>query len=291
MNRKIVIDHKEHAMAPKPQSPNRAARRLAQAQTRGKGAAGQNAMTQNAMNDAKLRKEWINSAINRLDPALFATHLPAWLELVAHLQSRPVGTRGEAAQQEIPRLSIAELRNPRIAAVAEDTIFAYCLGAVLHDNAEAITRLEAELVTRYGLDFPGARALALCRHGRETENALDDAVGKIIQRRLDGQAFDAKDVWNAGSRFLEKIRKSNFVQELTVMLAKWLRQQWAQVVTQQRFNLANPRISVPPIEAALEVSLNDQAFVASLLLASAAAVDIELEPAYHDHLAAIATRL
>jgi hypothetical protein len=274
-------------MAQEPQGPNRAARRQAKAQARDSRSA---AAGQSAMNEVKLRKEWINSAINRLDPALFANHLPAWLELVTHLQSRPVGTRGAAAQQTIPRLSVAELRNPRIATVADDTVFAFCLAAVLHDNSDAVAKLETELATHYGLDFPGARALALCRHGRETENALDDAVGKIIQRRLDGQAFDPKDIWNAGLRFLEKVRKSNFVQELSVMLAKWLRQQWTQILKEQRFNLSYPRVSVPPIEAALEVNLNDQAFVASLLLASAAAVDIELEPAYHDHLRAIAAR-
>lgn len=242
------------------------------------------------MNEVKLRKEWINSAINRLDPVLFVKHLPAWLELVAHLQSQPVGTRGAAAQQAIPRLTTAELRAPRIATVADDTILAFCIAAVLHDNVEAVRKLEAELTSHFGLDFPGARALALCRHGRETENALDDAVGRIVQARLDGQAFDPKDIWNAGLRFLERIRSSNFVQELSVMLAKWLRQQWTHILKEQRFNLSYPRVSVPPIEAALEVSLNDQAFVAALLLAAAAAVDIELEPAYQDHLKAIAQR-
>ncbi len=242
------------------------------------------------MNEVKLRKEWINSAINRLDPALFASHLPAWLELVAHLQSRPVGTRGAAAQQPIPRLSVAQLRDPRISSVADDTVFAFCIAAVLHDNPAAVARLESELTDHYGLDFPGARALALCRHGRETGNALDDAVGHFVQARLDGQAMDAKDCWNAGLRLLEKVRKSNFVQELSVMLAKWLRQQWTQILREQRFNLSYPRVSVAPIEAALEVNLNDQAVVANLLLAAAGAVDIELEPAYQDHLEAIAAR-
>ena len=242
------------------------------------------------MDDVKLRKEWINSAINRLDPALFATHFPAWLELVAHLQSRPVGMRGAAAQQPIPRLSTAQLRDPRIGSVADDTVFAFCIAAFLHNNSDAVAKLETELTNHYGLDFPGARALALCRHGRETENALDDAVGRFIQARLDGQAFDPKDVWNAGLRLLEKVRKSNFVQELSVMLARWLREQWQQILKQQRFNLSYPRVSAPPIEAALEVNLNDQAFVASLLLAAAAAVDVELEPAYQEHLEAIASR-
>lgn len=276
-------------MAAGPQGPNRAARRLAKSQKRASrsAAAGQSAT---AMNEVKLRKEWINSAINRLDPVLFVKHLPAWLELVAHLQSQPVGTRGAAAQQAIPRLTTAELRAPRIATVADDTILAFCIAAVLHDNVEAVRKLEAELTSHFGLDFPGARALALCRHGRETENALDDAVGRIVQARLDGQAFDPKDIWNAGLRFLERIRSSNFVQELSVMLAKWLRQQWTHILKEQRFNLSYPRVSVPPIEAALEVSLNDQAFVAALLLAAAAAVDIELEPAYQDHLKAIAQR-
>ena len=276
-------------MTKQPQTPNRAARRLAKSQTRASRSdtVKRGAM---AMDDVKLRKEWINSAINRLDPALFATHLPAWLEMVAHLQSRPVGTRGSAAQQPIPRLSVAQLRDPRLNSVAEDTVFAFCIAAVLQSHPEAIVKLESELTNHYGLDFPGAGALALCRHGRETENALDDAVGRIIQARLEGQASDPKDIWNGGLRLLEKVRKSNFVQELSVMLAKWTRQQWTQILKDQLFNLSYPRVSVPPIEAALEVNLNDQAFVASLLLAATGAVDIELEPAYQEHLEAIAAR-
>jgi len=41
-----------------------------------------------------------------------------------------------------------------------------------------------------------------------------------------------------------------------------------------------PRLSVPPIEAALADAIDDQSFVAALLLASADAADIEIEADY-----------
>jgi hypothetical protein len=49
-------------------------------------------------------------------------------------------------------------------------------------------------------------------------------------------------------------------------------------------------MTVPTIEAILVDSHNDQPFIASLLLASADAVDMDIDPEYRKQLASLAQR-
>jgi hypothetical protein len=239
------------------------------------------------MTDVKIRKEWMNSAINRQDPALFAEHLIEWLEATSFLQSRNVKARPETA---IPRFSKADFKKDSVKGVADDAVFAFCMAAALQNNGKTVADLQSKLAAQFGNDFPGWMALICCLRGTETGNALDDAVGQVLKGMIEGKALDPKDIWTSGLRLLEKSRKSNFVQELVLLVAKWHRTQWGLVINKQRFNLTNPRATVPPIEEALGIHLNDQPFIANLLLSAAAAVDLELDEAYQHHLKSIARR-
>jgi hypothetical protein len=107
---------------------------------------------------------------------------------------------------------------------------------------------------------------------------------------LEAKALDTKDIWTGGLRLLQRIRSSNFVNELTPVVARWLRDQWSVAIVQQRFNLVRPNMTVPTIEAILVDSHNDQPFIASLLLASADAVDMDIDPEYRKQLANLAQR-
>jgi hypothetical protein len=247
-----------------------------------------------SMADVKLRKERMNAAIIQLEPASFAEHLIGWLEATAYLRARseasaskdPIAALGGA----IPHFSGADLKEPGVRAVADDAVFGFCIAAALSDNRVAAEQLETALSERLGPDFPGAAALACCRRGVETGDPLDDKIGTIIKDMLEEKAFDPRDIWNAGLRLLEKVRKSNFVQELIVALAKWHRDRWTQIITQQLFNLTRPRATVPPIEEVLSDNRNDQCFIACLLIAATGAVDLELDDAYRAHLQGLARR-
>jgi hypothetical protein len=255
---------------------------------------GKGAVRPDAMTDVKQRKEWMNSAIIQLDPALFTDHLVGWLEATAYMRSR-----AEAAQSKdpiaalggaIPQFTSADLDQPQLRSVADDAVFAFCIAAALQSNGAIVDRLGALLTERFGANFPGSLAFGSCRNGSETGEALDDAVGIIIKNMLDEKALDPRDVWNAGLRLLEKSRKSNFVQELIGALAKWHRDRWGQIITQQLFNLTRPRATVPPVEDALRDDRNDQSFVANLLIAATGAVDLEFDEAYGAHLQNLARR-
>ncbi len=246
------------------------------------------------MTDVRQRKESMNAAILQSDPALFADHLVGWLEATAYMRSRteaaqskdPIAALGSA----IPQFGSADFDKPQLRSVADDAVFAFCIVCALRSNAAAVDELEALLTKRFGADFPGILAFGCCRKGIETGEALDDAVGIIVEDMLDDKAFDPRDIWHAGVRLLEKSRKSNFVQELIGVLAKWHRDRWGQIITQQLFNLTRPRATVPPIEDALRDDRNDQSFIAKLLIAATGAVDLGFDEAYGEHLQNIARR-
>jgi hypothetical protein len=247
-----------------------------------------------AMTDVKTRKDWMNRAVTGLDPALFTEHLVGWLEATAYLRSRseaaaskdPIAALGGA----IPLFSAADLEKAPIRVVADDAIFAFCIVAALAADRPAVEKLEASLTARFGKDFPGSVALGCCLLGTEAGDPLDTTAGAFIKDMLEAKAFDPRDIWNAGLRLLEKARQSNFVQELIGLLAKWHRDRWTQIITQQLFNVTRPRATVPPIEEVLSDKTNDQCFIACLLIAATGAVDLELDEAYRAHLQALARR-
>jgi hypothetical protein len=242
------------------------------------------------MSDVMQRKERINSAISRRDPAALAQHLMGWLEATAYLRVMPTLQKLGLPRGVIPALSDVDMREDSIRDVADDTVMAFCIAAGLSHDREAVLKLHGLLAQQRGPLYPGSSAIAHCIQTIDPIVTLDDAVGQALKAMLEGKAQDAKDIWGSGLRLLQRIRSSNFVQELAPILGQWLREKWAIAITQQRFNLVRPRTSVPPIEAALADEVNDQAFVAALLLASAEATDIAIEDDYRIQLEVIARR-
>ncbi len=242
------------------------------------------------MTDVKTRKDRMNKAVSGLDSALFTEHLVGWLEATAYLRSRSEAVGSKDQTGAIPSFSAADLEKPPARAVADDAVFAFCISAALNADKAAVEKFEASLSARFGAAFPGSAALGCCLRGTETGDPLDSAAGGFIKDMLEAKAFDPRDIWNAGLRLLEKVRQSNFVQELIGPLAKWHRDRWTHIITQQLFNVTRPRATVPPIEEVLSDKTNDQCFIACLLIAATGAVDLELDETYRAHLQGLARR-
>ncbi|WP_245276331.1 hypothetical protein [Methylocapsa aurea] len=236
------------------------------------------------------RKESVNSAISSHDPSALAQHLMGWLEATAYLRVLPTLEKLSLPRGVIPNLSAVDLREESVREVADDTAMAFCIAAGLNHDHDAVVKLHQLLTKQMGPLYPGSSAIAHCLQTIDPIVTLDDAVGQALKAMIEGKALDPKDIWNAGLRLLQRLRSSNFVQELAPILAQWLRRQWSAAIDQQRFNLVRPRTSIPPIEAALADPTNDQSFIAALLLASADAADIEIEADYRRQLEAIARR-
>lgn len=242
------------------------------------------------MSEVIQRKDKINRAIIGHDPAAFADSLVAWLEATAYLRVLPSLGKSALPRGAIPSLAEADLREDAIINEADDAIMAFCIVAGLSRNRKSVVELHGRRTTQLGPSYPGSSAVAHCMQVIDPVVTLDDAVGQHLKAMLDGKALDPKDIWNAGLRVLQRARSSNFVQELIPVLAKWLRNSWSLAIRQQRFNLTRPRTSVPEIEEALEDPVNDQAFVASLLLASTDATGMEIVAEYRTQLATLARR-
>lgn len=242
------------------------------------------------MSEVMKRKERINSAIVAHDPAAFAASLLGWLEATAYLRVLPQLDKLALPRGVIPPLSPVDLKEETIRYDADDTVMAFCISAGLAHDRDALVELNARLTNEMGPLYPGSSATAHCIQVIDPIVTLDDAVGQWLKAMLEGKALDPKDLWHSGLRVLQRLRASNFVQELAPLLARWLREKWSAAIVEQRFNLTRPRDSVPAIEAALEDATNDQPFIASLLLTSATATGIEIEPDCKTQLETIARR-
>jgi hypothetical protein len=100
----------------------------------------------------------------------------------------------------------------------------------------------------------------------------------------------ARENWNAGLRFFEKARQSNFVQEIMYPLAVWTRAKWSETLEKGVAFLAHIEDSVPTLQEALAEARNDQAFVANMLLKMAPAIEQDLSDDTQGFLRSLARR-
>ena len=101
----------------------------------------------------------------------------------------------------------------------------------------------------------------------------------------------AKENWNAGLRFFEKARKSNFVHEIIYPLAKWHRARWTETLEKGVSFLQHIEDNLPILREVLEEPRNDEPFVANLLLRMAPGVDMELNDDMQGYLRSLARRV
>ena len=236
-----------------------------------------------------LRKAWIDAAIKRLDTPLFANRLVGWLEAKELLRRRHSEHRltfdvMSPPRGNIPKLSSLELQAENSQVAALDTIISFCINAVLCNKAALIESLEAKLIDEIGKGFPGSAIFALWREDTVSLNPLDNVAARAVGLLRDDPQIDPANVWGIGLRLFEKIDQSEFKEELTPVLAGWLRVRWNSIIANERFYLTNPMTTVPSVEAVLDTEHDDRSFVAALLLAAADAVGARLSSTYRTKL-------
>lgn len=246
------------------------------------------------MAELQKRKVPINLAIVHVEPDAFLASFMGWLEITTFITAQRAGTAVVPADGVTPALSDAELAAPAVQAVANDALFAFCMTAALGGDTAAVDRVEAGLTERFGAGFPGALALGYFRAVNDNPILLEDFVGQAGRKWLKGDRppppLRAKEDWNAGLRFFEKARKSNFNHEVLYPLAKWTRERWTVIAEKEPAFLHHIEDNLPILREALEDQRNDQAFIANLLLKAAPAVDMELTDEYQGFLRSLARR-
>jgi hypothetical protein len=244
------------------------------------------------MNEVLRRKAPMNLSIIEVDPSLFSSSLTGWLEITSYVMAQRAGKVQPTADGSVPPLSKSDLNTTNVKNVADDSIFAFGIAAAMKADKAAFDKVERDLVAQYGENFPGSFAFWHFKQEPDAKpETLDDYIGMIGRTLMEDGQVEPKDIWNAGVRFLEKVRKSNFKVELTEPLAQWNRAQWSGIIVQLKSQLVDPDTNIPPIKEALADDRNDESFIAALLLSAMKAVDQELTEDYLGFLKSIARRV
>ncbi len=247
------------------------------------------------MAELQARKKPLNLAVVYVDPEAFVAHFTGWLEITSFITALRAGEAVPPADGVTPKLDASRLGSDAVKGVGNDAVFAFCMTAALKADKAAVDKVEEALVESYGKEFPGSNALWYFRANIDAPVSLEDFVGqagkKMLTQDIPPPPLRAKENWNAGLRFFEKARKSNFVHEILYPLATWHRERWQETAEKGVAFLHHIEDNVPVLREALEDSRNDQAFVANLLLKSAPAVDMELTDEMAGYLRSLARRV
>jgi hypothetical protein len=233
----------------------------------------------------------MNKAIVDVDADLFLASLGGWLEITNYIMGQKAGRIKATEDGSVPPLSKSDYNLSSVQTIANDSLFSFCIAASMIHNGNAISKVETALTQQYGENYPGSFALWHFRQDCEKPETLDDHIGMIGRALIEDKPFEPKDTWNACLRFLEKIRGSNFVVELTPLLAEFVRSEWAAILAQQKTALHEPDANIPAVREALEEKRNDQSFIAATLLAAMPAVDMELDEDYMGLVKSVARRV
>ncbi|MFG1395064.1 hypothetical protein [Xanthobacter agilis] len=246
------------------------------------------------MAELQKRKMPLNLAIVHVDPDAFIANYMPWLEITSYIMAERAGEPVAPVDGKTPALTPQQLATGGVHNVGNDTVFAFAMTAALKGDDAAVNTVEAALVAAMGKEYPGNFALWHFRAQIDAPQTLEDFVGQAGKKMLAGDIppppMRAKENWNAGLRFFEKARKSNFVSEIMFPLAKWTREKWTETQEKGIAFMAHIEDNVPLLRELLEDPRNDQAFIANMLLKMAPAVEMELTDEYQGFLRSLARR-
>jgi hypothetical protein len=246
------------------------------------------------MAELQRRKKLINVAIVYVDPDAFVANYLPWLEITTFITAMREGEAQPPADGVTPALTPQQLKGGVAAKYGTDAIFAFCMTAALKGDKAAVEKVEAALTESLGADFPGSVAFWSFRSANDSPISLEDHVGAAAYKMLAGDIppppMRARENWNAGLRFFEKARQSNFVQEIMYPLAVWTRAKWSETLEKGVAFLAHIEDSVPVLKESLSETRNDQAFIADVLLKMAPAIEQDLSDDMQGFLRSLARR-
>ncbi len=244
--------------------------------------------------ETTLRHRRITRDIVNSNAADFSQHLLPYLGGMEFLrrqrQSGPDAFDAASPPRgEIPTLSDTELVQPSAVALAADALAAIAMASLFRGTHDPAQDLQRNLALASGDFFPGNE---LVKRWRETDlppTNLDEIVIEGVAQLRSGEFLTPRQVWAIGLQFFEKIRQSGFRRALAPLLRDWLREQWKDIIANGSFRLSRPMQTVPAIEDSLAQNSKDEAFIATLLLASAEAVGSPLAAEYEMQLREIAS--
>lgn len=246
------------------------------------------------MAELKRRKDPVNLSIVHVDPDAFIANIMGWLEITSFISLQRAGEAEVPADGVTPKLTPQQLAGGKVREVGDDAIFAFCMTAALNGDKPAVDKVEAAMIDSMGKEFPGSYGLWHFKAQIDAPITLEDHVGQAGKKMLAGDIppppMRSKEYWQAGLRFFEKARRSNFKYEIMYPLAKWTRAKGEETLEKGISFLAHIEDSVPVIRGLLDETRNDEPFVANYLLNAAPCFDMELTEEYQGFLRSLARR-
>ena len=226
-----------------------------------------------------LRMKIIQKSISNLNAAGFAEHFAKFIETTVHCsknmeQLKSTFDSVAPTRENIPTLDSYTSVDPTIEQVAREAVLGFGIHTTMVDQSETVLELETALADLFGNSFPGKSVFNYLNSGLLSLTGQDLVVAEIIKEHLRNGHFVPREFHFAGLRFFEWTNQSRFRDSLMLPLAIWLRSGWNRILEQERFQISNPLITVPPVVECLENSGNDRSFVAELLLVSSDAAGI-----------------
>ena len=239
-----------------------------------------------------LQMKLIRKNIISLNAAGFAEHFTRYIETNVHYTRNSQRLKStfdvlEPKRENIPTLDYYNSSEPMVEQVATEAVLGYGNHTIMVGRSTAISELETALVDHFGNTFPGKSVFDYWNNGLLSLSEKDQAVAEIVKMYLRNGHFTPRDFFGAGSWFLNWIDQSGFSNFLMPVLADWQRSGWVRILDRERFQLSNPRITVPAVAKCLKVPRNDRSFVAELLLVTSDAAGVPLPAAYRSDLIAM----
>jgi hypothetical protein len=234
-----------------------------------------------------LRHARITRSIRNLDAAGFSSQLVPWIEaqlyLISHGSELRAGGPLNPTYGEIDNVTREQLNEPVAITNAADSILSFGIGAALSQRTDVLEALALHI----GQTLPLSTAYSLSKimaSGKGGADQFDDSVAKQIHKVANRNDLVPDELFLAGVRFAQSIKRSSYKKALAVPLGNWARQIWKTVIAEQQFYLRNPSVTVPLIRQALESPEEGLGFLGKLFIASQPAVKHRFDSSFREYL-------
>lgn len=240
-----------------------------------------------------LRANLFAQAIRRGDVDALVRHLPSLVAVLKYFQDMSPEERRDFDVYSPRRTEIRPLTGDELAVgvagtLSTNALLSFCTVQVLAGHPARIDDAVSKLLNTFGSKFPGHALVEWWAD--DSVDGLDEMQRAIADyiRQMRASHVVPLEVWMIGARTLEFAKGSLFRRELTGALEVWLRSKVAHFVEHETFRLKYPSTTISPINDALISGINGERFIASILLASAAAVGAKLSENYRQGLTELA---
>ncbi|WP_343654156.1 hypothetical protein [Paraburkholderia caribensis] len=226
-----------------------------------------------------IRNQLVAIAASQCDVDGLVEQMTPWLNVFGYA-SRHMAELTRHSNLENPVYAVvgeatdAELATPYVQEKIKDIVLSFGVSAAMDANRAAVIRLRSAL--------DGHRVISQVRglvesmlEGSSGEKTTIAFVCEAIHTVLSSNTLSPEQSYGVTVRFLEAVRRLNEPYFLTHRLVEWSQEVWERVV-ENRFNLRDPRVTVPMISEALALPSDGLSKVAKILLAAESAVSVFL---------------